>query len=81
MKDELSYAIITPYTIVKSRTGGVLSRLLSRVDLEFCGAQVFAPSRELAVEYAEAVKKRPSYTQEEIKITKLIILYNRNLNV
>lgn len=75
MKDELSYAIITPYTIVKSRTGGVLARLLSRVDLEFCGAQVFASSRELAESYAKAVKKRPNYTQEEKKTTKLISDY------
>jgi nucleoside diphosphate kinase len=52
MKDELSYMIITPYTIVKSRTGGVISRLLSRLDLELVGAQVLAPTREVAEAYA-----------------------------
>jgi len=53
MKDELSYMIITPYTIVKSRTGGVISRLLSRVDLELVAAQVLAPTREVAAAYAD----------------------------
>ncbi len=53
MKDELSYMIITPYTIVKSRTGGVISRLLSRVDLELVAAQVLAPTREVARAYAD----------------------------
>lgn len=38
MKNELSYLLITPYTLSKSRTGGVMARLLSRTDLEFAGA-------------------------------------------
>ena len=57
MKEELSYVLVTPYTISKSRTGGVLSRLLSRVNLEFVGAQMFAPSRELAAEYAKSLRE------------------------
>ena len=61
---ELSYIIITPYTIVKSRTGGVISRLLSRVDLELCAAQVFAPSRELAEAYAANIAGRKAQTSE-----------------
>ncbi len=55
MAQELSYILVTPYTIAKSRTGGVISRLLSRVNLEFVGAQMFAPSKEFAAEYAESV--------------------------
>jgi nucleoside diphosphate kinase len=54
-KEELSYLLVTPYTIAKSRTGGVLSRLLSRLDLELVGAQMFAPTAEFAREYAESV--------------------------
>ncbi len=53
MKDELSYLIITPYTIGKSRTGGVISRLLSRVDLELVAAQVLAPTADVARAYAD----------------------------
>jgi nucleoside diphosphate kinase len=58
MTEEITYVLITPYTIVKSRTGGVISRLLSRVDLEFCGAQIFAPSAELAEEYSRSNRNR-----------------------
>lgn len=75
MKDELSYALITPYTIVKSRTGGVIARLLARVDLEFCGAQVIAPSQEFAERYAEEVRSRPCFTPEDERTTKLISDY------
>ncbi len=56
MHEEISYVIVTPYTIAKSRTGGVLSRLLSRVDLEFVGAQIFAPDREFVANYAELLR-------------------------
>src|SRR5512138_823178 len=54
MPEELAYAIITPYSLHKSRTGGILSRLLSRTGLELAGARMFAPSTELAKKYSEA---------------------------
>lgn len=54
MSEELAYAIITPYSLNKSRTGGILSRLLSRTGLELAGARMFAPSAELVKKYAEA---------------------------
>jgi nucleoside diphosphate kinase len=50
--------MVTPYTIAKSRTGGVLSRLLSRTDLELVGAQMFAPDETFVTEYAAALRKR-----------------------
>lgn len=52
MAQELSYILITPYTIMKSRTGGVIARLLSRTDIELVGAQIIAPTRALAEAYA-----------------------------
>ncbi len=55
MQTDLSYLIVTPYTIAKSRLGGVLSRLLSRVDLELVGAQMIAPTMEFTQQYAEIV--------------------------
>jgi nucleoside diphosphate kinase len=58
MSEELSYILITPYTIAKSRTGGVLSRLLSRINLELVGTQIFAPSQELAEAYAASLYKQ-----------------------
>lgn len=55
MAEELSYVIINPYTIYKSRTGGVLARLLTRTSLDLVGAQMFAPSQALIDEYAENI--------------------------
>jgi nucleoside diphosphate kinase len=55
MAEELGYVIINPYTIYKSRTGGVLARLLTRTSLDLVGAQMFAPSQALIDEYAQAI--------------------------
>jgi len=55
MAEELSYVIINPYTIYKSRTGGVLARLLTRTSLDLVGAQMFAPSQALVDEYAKNI--------------------------
>ena len=63
MSINLSYVLVTPYTIAKSRTGGVLSRLLSRTDLELVGAQMFAPDEAFATEYAENLRKRAPQNQ------------------
>ena len=65
MAEELSYILITPYTIAKSRTGGVLSRLLSRIDLELVGTQIFAPSQELAEAYASSLHRQALATSSE----------------
>jgi nucleoside diphosphate kinase len=54
MSEQLAYAIITPYSLHKSRTGGILSRLLSRTGLELAAARMFAPSAELVKRYSEA---------------------------
>jgi nucleoside diphosphate kinase len=58
MANDLSYVLVTPYTIAKSRTGGVLSRLLSRTDLELVGAQMFTPDEAFAKEYAGNLRER-----------------------
>jgi nucleoside diphosphate kinase len=50
--------MVTPYTIAKSRTGGVISRMLSRVDLELVGAQMIAPDEEFVREYAENLRRQ-----------------------
>jgi nucleoside diphosphate kinase len=63
MSKDLSYVLVTPYTIAKSRTGGVLSRLLSRTDLELVGAQIFAPDWDFVREYACSIRKRAPQSQ------------------
>ncbi|MCL2093885.1 MAG: nucleoside-diphosphate kinase [Treponema sp.] len=58
MKESLSYVLVTPYTIAKSRTGGVIARLLSRSDLELVGAQIITPNEDFVGEYAAVVRKQ-----------------------
>src|SRR2546427_1573019 len=55
MAEQLAYVIVTPYSLHKSRTGGILSRLLSRTGLDLAGARMFAPSSELVQKYSEAI--------------------------
>src|SRR5216110_2713052 len=69
--EELSYAIITPYSMRKSRTGGIVGRLTSRTGLDLVGGRMFAPSPELAKRYAETIvtetEPRHRATQELIR--------------
>ena len=55
MAQQLAYVIITPYSLHKSRTGGILSRLITRTGLDLVAARMFAPSLELVQNYAEAI--------------------------
>lgn len=55
MSQELAYVIITPYSLHKSRTGGILARLITRTGLDLAGARMFAPSDQLVKEYSEAI--------------------------
>jgi len=68
--EELSYAIITSYSMRKSRTGGIVGRLISRTGLDLVGGRMFAPSPELAKRYAETIvtetEPRHRATQELI---------------
>ncbi len=69
--EQLSYVIVTPYSMRKSRTGGIVGRLISRTGLDLVGGQMFAPSPELAKRYAETIvtetDARHRATQELIR--------------
>ena len=69
--EELSYVIVTPYSMRKSRTGGIVARLISRTGLDLVTARMFAPSGELTKRYAETIvtETDPRYraTQELIR--------------
>lgn len=65
MSIELSYALITPYTLQKSRTGGIIARLLSRTDLELVGVKIFAPTDEFTKQYIEFIKNTKDNTAPE----------------
>src|SRR5258705_1153642 len=69
--EELSYAIVTPHSMRKSRTGGIVGRLISRTGLDLVGGRMFAPSAELATRYANTIvtetDPRHRATQELIR--------------
>jgi nucleoside diphosphate kinase len=69
--EELSYAIVTPYSMRKSRTGGIVGRLISRTGLDLVGGRMFTPSAELVKRYAETIvtetDARHRATQELIR--------------
>ena len=60
--EELSYVIVTPYSMRKSRTGGIVSRLISRTGLDLVGGRMFAPGEELVRRYTEddRLRDRPA---------------------
>ncbi|HHT9127391.1 MAG TPA: nucleoside-diphosphate kinase [Candidatus Wujingus californicus] len=58
MGDELTYALITPYSLLKSRTGGILGRLLSLINLEFIGVTMFAPSDSFVDKYCATIEEQ-----------------------
>jgi nucleoside diphosphate kinase len=55
MAEELAYAIITPYSLHKSRTGGIIARLISRSGVELAAARMFAPSADLVQQYTKEI--------------------------
>ncbi|VGO17618.1 Nucleoside diphosphate kinase [Pontiella desulfatans] len=56
MSKELGYVLVTPYTLRKSRTGGVLGRLLSTTGLDLVAARMFGPSHDLVKKHAELIR-------------------------
>jgi nucleoside diphosphate kinase len=59
MAKELAFVLINPYTVSKSRTGGVIARYISRTGLDFVAARMFAPNQELANAYAQLIRNDP----------------------
>ena len=66
MSEELAYILITPYTIEKSRTGGILARLLSRTELEFVGARMLTPTKKFIEDYANSIEESASEDNKHI---------------
>ena len=53
--DQLAYALITPYSLFKSRTGGIIGRLLARARLEFVGARMYVFSDAFVDAYKKII--------------------------
>src|SRR5258706_3634999 len=73
MSQQLAYVIVTPYSLYKARTGGILSRLISRTGLDLIGLRMFAPSAELVKEYAETIVS--AHDTQDRKIQELLKEY------
>jgi nucleoside diphosphate kinase len=58
MEQTLSYVLVTPYTIAKSRIGGVLARLISQADLELVACQMIAADEAFTRDYADHLRKQ-----------------------
>jgi nucleoside diphosphate kinase len=76
MAQQLAYVIITPYSLYKSRTGGILTRLITRTGMELAGARMFAPSPELVKKYADATIS--ANDPQDRRIQELIYQYIRH---
>ena len=73
MPQQLAYVIITPYSLYKSRTGGILSRLISRTGLDLAAMRMFAPGAELIRQYAENIVS--AHDPQDRQIQELLCQY------
>jgi nucleoside diphosphate kinase len=76
MAIELAFCLINPYTIAKSRTGGVIGRIMTRTGLELVAARMFGPSEELVRRYAELIRNSPDIQSEERALLADYVLQN-----
>ncbi len=63
--DQLAYALITPYSLYKSRTGGIIGRLLAHARLGFVAARMYVFSDAFVDAYMEIIC--PKSTDEAIR--------------
>ena len=78
--NELAYVLITPYSLMKSRTGGIIGRLLSLGRLELVGARMYAPSDEFVDRYCATVEAQDMDTHLKRAFTHYINDYFRRDN-
>jgi len=68
MTIELTYVLVNPYTISKSRTGGVISRITSRTGLDLVAVRMFGPSQDLVDQYAAIIRSTTDLPKEEAEL-------------
>ncbi len=56
MTTELTYVVITPYSLLKSRTGNIIARLMSLSGCDLVGIRMMRPSDTFVNEYIRRVK-------------------------
>ncbi len=67
MAIELAAVWINPYTLEKSRTGGVIARLLSLSTGKLVAVRMFTPSRELVDEYSQLIELKGSRESRAVR--------------
>jgi nucleoside diphosphate kinase len=77
MAKELAFALLTPYSLMKSRTGGIMGRIMVRTGLELVGTRMIAPSRELVEAYATMLEEQGDIAGTGIDEGKLLSRYVR----
>ena len=55
MAEELTFVLVTPYSLLKSRTGGIIGRLLALSGLDFVGARMYASNDDLVDRFIETI--------------------------
>ena len=55
VSDQLAYALITPYSLLKSRTGGIIGRLLAQAKLELAAARMYSFSDAFVDAYKQVL--------------------------
>ena len=55
MTEQLAYVLITPYSLLKSRTGGIIGRLLAHARLELVATRMFVFSDEFVDAYKKVI--------------------------
>lgn len=59
MAKELGFVMITPYSLRKSRTGGIIGRFSRIEGLSFVASRMFGPSQELVNRFADQLRTMP----------------------
>ncbi len=67
MAEQLAFVIVTPYTIRKSRTGAVLSRLLGRTSAKLIATQMLSPTAQVAAAFAAGIGPGVNPGDEEVR--------------
>lgn len=57
MTPQLTYVLITPYSLIKSRTGNIIARLMSFSGCDLVGIRMMRPSDEFVNQYIKNVKE------------------------
>lgn len=80
MATEMAYVLITPYSLLKSRTGGIIGRVCALSGLDIVGARLYAPSDRFVDEYGEILSRQDIEPEMRTGLLKYLDDYFRKDN-